>query len=444
MSTQLERKLIKELVSKVTLEELNHENLREIRKIVEELEKSSDKKALKNTILEYLGVDTGKYEIFPPISTIFDKLIYLREIGIEDIRKVLKNFPIVLNLTLENIKRKVEYLQSVGVGTKDIAELIESFPNLIGLSIENMQEKVKYLQSVGVENIGKVVKKFPYTFAYSVDRIQKIVNYLEKIGVKNVGKLIEKYPQILGYSTEKMQERLKYLQSIGIENVSKVVERFPQVLGYSVEKMQKIVKYLERMGVKNVDKFVEKFPSILGFSIEKIQRNYEYLVKEIGLSVEDIEKNPILLTSSLEKRIEPRWKYLKSLGIYLEKSKIAFYLSMSETVFKKFIERYIKRMKLQIKRHISEEIEKCLSDAILGKRLKQIEKCVESKLTAEERSIINRFYKEGLRSLLVSTLLDLKDSGKVYYERRRWYLMEKRKEYEKIQQEFFKRYEEGY
>jgi len=444
MSTQLERELIKELVRRVTYEELTYENLREIRKIVEELEKSNDGQAIKNAILEYLGIDTSKYRVFSSFSTVLGRLIYLRSVGIKDIRKVLRRFPSVLNLTVENVRRKVEYLQSIGIGTEYLAELIESFPNLIGLSIENMQEKVKYLQSIGVKNIGKVVKKFPYTLAYSVDRMQKIVDYLENIGVRDVGKLLERYPRILGYSIEKMQERLEYLQSIGIENVGEVIEKFPQVVGYSIDKMQKIFRCLERMGIKNVGKFVEKFPAILGHSVEKIQKNYEYLVEEIGLSVEDIEKYPILLTSSLEKRIIPRLERLKSLGIYLERGKVSSYLVWSNNLFERVTESYLRRMKLQIKRRISEIIEDCLSDTIFGKKINQIEKCIESKLTAEERSMIKRFYKEGLRRFLVSTLSYLKDSGKVYYERKRWYLMEKRKEYEEIQEEFLKRYEEDY
>jgi len=411
MSTQLERELIKELVRRVTYEELTNENLEEIKKIVEELEKSDYKQAIKNEILKCLGVDTSKYRVTASISTIVNSLIYLRLIGVGDVEKVVKQFPIVL-----------------------------------GYSVERMQKIVEYLQRIGVKNIGKVVEKSPYIFAYSVDRMPKVVNYLKKIGVRDVGKLIEKSPRILRYSIEKMQEKLKYLQSIGIENVGKVVEKAPQIFGYSIDRMQKIVKCLERMGIRNVSEVIEKNPSIFGLSEETIQRKYKYLVEEIGLRAEDIEKYPILLSLSLERKIIPRLERLKSLGIYSEKDKIPSYLVLSKKLFEQVTESYSERMKLQIKRHISEEIVKCLSDAILGERLKQIEKCIESKLTVKERLIIDRFYKGSLRSLLVSALSDLRKAGKVYYEKRgrRWYLMEKRKEYEKIQEEFLKRYEEGY
>ena len=360
MSTQLERELIKELVRRVTYEELTNENLEEIKKIVEELEKSDYKQAIKNEILKCLGVDTSKYRVTASISTIVDRLIYLRRgVGIKDIRKVLKKFLNVLYLTAENIQRKVEYLQSIGLEKEDIGELVECFPNLLGLSLKNLQEKVEYLQSIGVKDIKKAVKKFPYTLAYSVNKIRRVVNYLKKIGVKNVGKVIENYPPILGYSRKRLKKIVEYLQSIGIENVGKVVERYPHIFGFSIHKMQKIVKYLERVGIRNVSEVIEKNPSIFGLSEETIEGKYKYLVEEVGLRAEDIEKYTILLTSSLENRIIPRLERLKSLeiyGIYLERDKITFYLVWNKNTFERVTKSYIRRMKLQIERDVSKKL----------------------------------------------------------------------------------------
>jgi len=412
MSTQLERELIKELIIRATSEELTPENIEEIKKIVERLERSNYKQAIKDEILKQLGVDRNKYIIFSSISTIFDTLIYLRSIGVRDVEMFVEKFPNVLGLNRESVQRKVEYLQSIGV--KDVARLITRFPYLLGLSVENMQEKVRYIQSVVVKNTEK-----------------------------DVGKLIEKHPRLLGYSIEKMQKIIEYLQSIGV-NSSKVIKRSPNVLGFSIKKIQKIVRYLQEIGIKNVGKFVEVFPTVLGYSIERIQMKYEYLAEEIGLSAEDIENNPILLILSLEERIVPRWESLKSLGIPLKKGRLALYISSSESEFRQFIKRYTRKIKSQIKRHISEETEKCLSGTVFGRKFKQIEKCIGNYLTAEERLIINRLYRRGLRDLLVHILLDLKKSGKVYYENGRWYLMELRKKYEEVLKEFSKRYEEEY
>jgi len=214
MIKQFEKELVKELIRRVTLEELTSENLEKIRKIVEELEKSDYIQAIAivDEFLKYLGVNISRYRVSLSISTIVNKLIYLR--------------------------------------------------------------------SVGVKNVRKVVKRYQHVVSFFVD-------------IKN---------------------------------------------------LQGIVEYLMGVGVKNVGRVIERYPSVLGYSVNRLERKFEYLTKEIGLSINSIETNTFLLGLSLEKRIKPRWEYIKSLGTPLTESQIIKCLKLSEKNF----EEYVKKISIYV------------------------------------------------------------------------------------------------
>jgi len=237
MSTQLERELIKELVRRVTYEELTNENLEEIKKIVEEFEKSDYKQAIKNEILKCLGVDTSKYRITASISTIVNSLIYLRLIGVGDVEKVVKKSPAVLALKKDRMQRNVEYLQSVGV--KKVGEVVEKSPHVLIYSVERLQENVEYLKSKGLKKVGEVVERFPQVLVLKIDRLRRSVEYLtEEIGLSIDS--IEKYPFLLGLSLEKrIKPRWRKMRNLPNLSEGKIV----RLLCVSEKEFEEEVRY---------------------------------------------------------------------------------------------------------------------------------------------------------------------------------------------------------
>ena len=155
----------------------------------------------------------------------------------------------------------------------------------------------------------------------------------------------EKLIGLLGYETRDYQVKSRlqtisgsilYLADIGVKDIGKVVARHPQVLGLDVEgTMKPRVEYLKSIGVRDEDigKVVARLPQVLGLDVEgNLKPTYEFLSQNFGVTVEDIINNPALLSYSLEKRIRPRYQFLKSKGLE-SKYKVASVLTPSDKNF---------------------------------------------------------------------------------------------------------------
>ncbi|MGC8940886.1 MAG: hypothetical protein ACP5JY_02530, partial [Candidatus Nanoarchaeia archaeon] len=125
---------------------------------------------------------------------------------------------------------------------------------------------------------------------------------------------VEKHSQVLEYSIEGMQNRVDWLRELGVKKIDKVVEQLPQVLACNIEGMQDRVDWLRELGVEDISKFVEKCPQVLACDIQKMSDKYSYITnpKKTPFSIKDIEYFPAALTYSFERRIVPRFEFIRA------------------------------------------------------------------------------------------------------------------------------------
>ena len=135
--------------------------------------------------------------------------------------------------------------------------------------------------------------------------------FLEKIGINH------QHDNLRAGSLQSHAQKLLYLQSLGVTDIAKVVTKLPAILRYSIENtLQPRVDYLEKLGVTDIGKVVTKFPAILALSIENnLKPTVEYLTNQCYATISDIEKNPALVSYSLDKRIKPRHAFLQTKGV---------------------------------------------------------------------------------------------------------------------------------
>ena len=206
---------------------------------------------------------------------------------------------------------KNEFLEKVGIGYQhDDAH--------VG-SLQSHAQNLLYLQSLGVTDIAKVVTRLPQILSYSIeDTLQPHVDYLKELGVTDIGKVVTRHPQILSLSIEDtLQPHVDYLKELGVTDIAKVVTRLPNILAYSIENnLQPHVDYLKELGVTDIGKVVTTLPQILSLSIENnLKPTVEYLTNQCYATISDIEKNPALVSYSLDKRIKPRHAFLQTKGV---------------------------------------------------------------------------------------------------------------------------------
>ncbi|MEM4318288.1 MAG: hypothetical protein QW244_00280 [Candidatus Pacearchaeota archaeon] len=129
--------LVKELYDAVKSK--NKNDALSIANILEKrAEKENKLQAAKDQLIESLVGKKIEYKVTSSLSTIVNSIYYLKEIGVEDIGKVVGKSPQVLGYSIEYMKRQVNYLKSIGV--EDVGKVIEKFPEVLGYSIEYMKE----------------------------------------------------------------------------------------------------------------------------------------------------------------------------------------------------------------------------------------------------------------------------------------------------------------
>eukprot|EP00250_Pteridium_aquilinum_P012731 c20906_g1_i2 orf=330-1952(-) len=230
------------------------------------------------------------------ISKVKERLGYLMSLGIknEDISKVLTRHPQVLEYTVDRMmKPRVQYLQSIGVPETRLGRVITVSPSLLECSLEgSLKRRVRFLvEEVGVSegDVWKIVLLSPQVLTQSINNsLRPRINFLlKKVGLsqERVTKMIMKHPQLLHYSIKNgIQPRIDFLRSIGLSDrdIAIVLSRSSQVLSLSVEK--------------------------------SLKPKCDYLTKELNCGLQTIVSFPAYLSLSLEQRIKPRHKFLKSLN----------------------------------------------------------------------------------------------------------------------------------
>ena len=148
----------------------------------------------------------------------------------------------------------------------------------------------------------------------TINTISSNILYLNGLGVKNIAKIVGRRPEILSLKIEYMQPRIDWLKEQGVNDIAKVITKNPRVLVYSIENcMQPRIGWLKEQGVTDIGKVITRAPSVLALKIENnLNLKFNYFTKEMGFDVCSIEKNPVSLTYNLQKRIIPRYEYLKS------------------------------------------------------------------------------------------------------------------------------------
>jgi hypothetical protein len=350
-------------------------------------------------------------------ATLKPKIEFLKAWGVRE-DQLEKIVPMIQGYGIENMAKKVSYLESKGVDKRSIAKLLISSPSFLSHSIEgHLQPKVDFLKDIGVkeksvgnvlphtlarglqgmlqkitflenhgvekEKIGDVIALFPQIFSYSLENnLKKKVEFLVAEGVdgKRLARLLTTHPEVLGKSVEgglaktlkvlrgrnvkasvlpqtlastatvspvRLEAELNRLEEVGFRpaEIGEVINRNPEVLFKKAETMSSrrafLVKTLE-CSAEEADAMLLKYPGILNQSESSMQKKVEFLVNTMGCSLQEILRFPKVLTASLESKIKPRQRVLKSLkAMNLLKKESNFLPIVQKMSQKDFIQKFV-------------------------------------------------------------------------------------------------------
>ncbi|KAJ7521717.1 hypothetical protein O6H91_19G064700 [Diphasiastrum complanatum] len=252
---------------------------------------------------------------------------YLFALGLEEdgIEKIVIRNKSSMMADVEKVKKRLEFLVSIGVKMKDLSRLIVRHPKILGYSVEKtMKPQIQYFRMLGLPDskLGRIFTLLPTLLESSPERLlQPRVEYLlEVVGIKNadLSKVLCKSPQILVQNLEvSLEPRIHFfLNELKLSKgaFAKMITKHPQLLHYSVEdNIRPRVKFLRSLGLSDeeIRKVVTRLTQVLSLSIENcLQPKVEYLLKELSCGLNILVSFPAFLSLSLDQRIKPRHRFL--------------------------------------------------------------------------------------------------------------------------------------
>lgn len=283
-------------------------------------------------------------------ATLKPKIEFLKAWGVRE-DQLGKIVPMIQGYGIENMEKKVSYLESKGVDKQSIAKLLTSCPSFLSHSIEgHLQPKVDFLKNIGVKekSVGNVLT---HTLARSLQGMMEKITFLESHGVEKekIGDVIALFPQIFSYSLEdNLKKKVDFLVAEGVDGkrLARLLTTHPEVLGKSVEGgLVKTLKVLRDKNVKpsvlpqtlastatvspvrleaklgrleeagfrpaEIGEVINRNPEVLFNKAETMNNRRDFLVKTLECSAEEAHamllKHPGILNqseSSIQKKVE--------------------------------------------------------------------------------------------------------------------------------------------
>ncbi|XP_027341540.1 transcription termination factor MTEF1, chloroplastic [Abrus precatorius] len=215
-------------------------------------------------------------------------------------------------------QKKLLYLESVGI---DSFSLIENHPMLITVSLADIKSTVEYITSMDFSAIEfrRMVGMCPEILTTQVSDIIPVFTFLHRevhVNCSDIRRVINRRPRLLVCSVcKQLRPTLYFLQSIGIEEVNKHTD----LLSCSVEeKFMPRIDYFENIGFSRRDatSMFRRFPQLFCYSIKNnLEPKYHYFVVEMGRDLKELKEFPQYFSFSLENRIKPRHKMCVEMGV---------------------------------------------------------------------------------------------------------------------------------
>jgi len=265
----------------------------------------------------------------------------LREVHIpkDDIRTILKKNPRILLMSVEeNLQPKIIFflIMTLRMTPKDVRTLLLKYPGFLNYNLDNhILPMIRYFLSLDISarEISLILLKFPRLVTNSLVKIKRTVGYLRyELGLDadGVRRILYQAPEIVGLSSTNLQSKVDYLFGIVAPDTRRDDKDSIHLLGNLIIGMPSLLHLnMER----NLEPKVSYLRSVLG---------------QEGLS-KAIQRLPVLLAYSLEKRIEPRMEKILQAG--LDGGAITVGIPKSEQSFQKWLE--AKERKEAVIRHAS-------------------------------------------------------------------------------------------
>ncbi|KAL6606908.1 hypothetical protein ACP70R_042561 [Stipagrostis hirtigluma subsp. patula] len=251
-------------------------------------------------------------------------LALLSSIGLSraDVAAVVSADPLLLRSSVKNMGPRLLALRDrVGLSAQQIARFLLVGSRALRLRRDIVCKLEFWVSFYGsLEQLLVAMKKNPRILFVNLERLVKPnIAHLGQCGlsVREIAKLCSHNPKMIMSSPERVKEFVLRVEELGVPCSSPMYKHAVLVVTwYSEEKVAAKLELLKRTLGWSKDEItiaVSKQPHILGITEEYLLRKIQFLINEVGVEPQQIVKNPVLLSLSLEKRLVPRHNVMKAL-----------------------------------------------------------------------------------------------------------------------------------
>ncbi|CAD5186912.1 unnamed protein product [Musa acuminata subsp. malaccensis] len=240
------------------------------------------------------------------------------------VMKVTQKLPKLLRAKVETtLKPRMRSLQDMGFSVTEIVQLVSKCPTIL---FQNVQPKLNFLKSLlgSNERLLKACSRNRFLLTSSLARtIKPNISLLRECGIsdEHIARMVVMIPGFVIRKNKFIKEVIEHVEELGVPHDSGM---FPYallaVLNISRSNCDATFATLKSFGWSEPDIFaiLRNNPFVWKLSKKNISDKMTFLIKEAGCEMQDIIRQPGILSRSLEKRMRPRYEVMN----FLEHNKL--------------------------------------------------------------------------------------------------------------------------
>jgi len=225
-----------------------------------------------------------------------------------EVEKLRNHHPIIFRYDVSRLRAVIDFLIANEI---DHMKVLKQHPRVFQSKPEVMASNLSFLQTLPI-NVAKAVEACPRLLYLPIPTIQSRIGTLTFLGVRL--EAIMKFPRLLGFSNQAIRQRLAFLNHLGLD-ATRIAERCPSVFGRTERNILEHIDFFENFGL-DAKRIINSQPSVLNRDIHRgLGTVFKFIKQEMGRSLEEINRTPNCFLYSLEKRMKPRYEYMKRHGV---------------------------------------------------------------------------------------------------------------------------------
>ncbi|KAK3037973.1 hypothetical protein RJ639_030678 [Escallonia herrerae] len=227
------------------------------------------------------------------------------------------------NVDPDDLSACLRRLKGLGFSDVTVTRVLEAYPMVIMMSEERIREKMEFLVGIGIKiyEINWLFGRFPGILVIGVDnKLKPLFAEIRclGIGVNEVRREILRDPRVLELEVGELSQTLRMLRSLKCCALikDKIFRQGTLRAGYEVKLR---IDCLRKHGFIYRDALTVlwKEPRAVLYDVEDIQKKVDFLVTKMKVDVSWLVEVPEYLGVNFEKQIVPRYRvieYLRSKG----------------------------------------------------------------------------------------------------------------------------------